>query len=562
VLPVDATASARGRAGVPAGGRGASAGFGTRALRLALLGLLVVFGLLPPLALAVTTNTLVRANLADRSRQGLLYQAQSHANALFALLSLQQDEVTALQNLTTQDTGVPAELINQSLAGAVAETRTALGTQLVELASYSTGQVTAASVRAAIGTSVSTLPVFHEASLGHISTSDIYYDPASGKGWYYIATPIRSADQTAIVSVAIARFSLAPVWSLVADIAPPASCADDGNFLLLVERTDGILLADSCQSHGVFATSASLGPGGLNDLWVQGRYPNELTPPRMALPQVAANVRASAAEPMAAAVEPPRYFTGSAGAQRPLSQYWLIPVANVPWDLLEAQSLPAATAIADQLTRTDLFLSVAITALTALLSLLLGQSIILPIRRLRTRFREVAHRLVAVTRRQDEAAQHQEAVLPPIEATAQLLYLETEEVAQMLFDPRAALPPPVQPGSPTSGAGWGAPADGSPRLFADYLEPAAAAGGRWPGDLPSSGAFLPIPGLVEAVPSLEALRRARMLANDWSLRQQRILADLAGALNATDELSRASLDGHLEATQLANLAAGLLVGTR
>jgi hypothetical protein len=167
---------------------------------------------------------------------------------------------------------------------------------------------------------------------------------------------------------------------------------------------------------------------------------------------------------------------------------------------------------------------------------------------MRGRYREAARRLVAATRRQEESAHRQETVLPPIEATAQLLALETEEVGGLLFSaPSASAMAPSQlPGYPSStDAIWQGGAGGPPSQVQGMQQL-----------IPASEPF------GELAPPMDALRRARVLANDWGLRQQRVLADLATALNATDQLSRASLEGEEEAAALAALAVELLQTTR
>jgi hypothetical protein len=80
--------------------------------------------------------------------------------------------------------------------------------------------------------------------------------------------------------------------------------------------------------------------------------------------------------------------------------------------------------------------------------------------------------------------------------------------------------------------------------FVEALPTLAPAGAGWAG--------------ADGGPPGQALRRARAVTNEWSLRQQRILADLASVLNATDELSRASAEGEREAAELASVTTDLL----
>ena len=182
--------------------------------------------------------------------------------------------------------------------------------------------------------------------------------------------------------------------------------------------------------------------------------------------------------------------------------------------------------------------------------------------------RQPARLLLTIARRQDEAAQRQEAALPPIQTTAELLSLETEEVAAMLFPQRGLHVPLAQPALPqlpsgnghsgaynggsmgNSGANWGAPRDDQ------YTVDAAPALQQQLARVPARSPA----GADER--AVEALRRARNMASDWSLRQQRIMADLASALNATDELARASVEGQREAVDLGNMVGELLASAR
>jgi type II secretory pathway pseudopilin PulG len=273
------------------------------------------------------------------------------------------------------------------------------------------------------------------------------------------------------------------------------------------------------------------------------------------------------------------------------NQFWLIPLSKAPWSLAQALPLAVATGIADQLTRLDLLLLVVVVVATAGLALVLGQSIIVPVRRLRARFRQASRLLVTITRRQDEAAQRQEAALPPIETTAELLSLETEEVAALLFPQQAVraplTPPAAAPRLPgangwnngTNGASGGNGFNGAyGGTEANGLN--GNSGANW-GDAPRGmGAMDENPPIIDAMPArqvarvpargpgeagdraTEALRQARNMAGDWNLRQQRIMADLAAALNATDELSRASAEGQREAVDLGNMVGELLASAR
>lgn len=546
--------------------RAVSGGFRTGTLRLVLLGLLIAIGVLPPLGFVASTNAQLRANLAGQSNQVLFGEGESRAQAVDALLQQQQQQVTRLDTIYQSiGSGITADLASQGLAAAVSGAALDFGTELLELADPH-GRVLAASTPGAIGTDVSGLPFFASAQNTRFPiTSAVYYDPSAQAGWYYVAAPMRSKDQTRVIGVAIGKFGLAPIWSLVVPDIQSAT-AQGSTFTLVIEPSDAVVLADSRHPSGTFDTAAPLGRAALDRLWREGRYPQGKTPPMQNLPEVVTAAH-TAMSPSSTAGSAP--FTGSSGAGAPLSEYHLIPLNNAPWDLVEAQPITAATEVADQLTRYDLLLSLVIVVLTAGLAFLLGQSIIVPVRRLRSRFRQAARRLVAITRRQDEAARRQEAALPPIEATAELLALETEEVAQLLFSygsAGSALPPATYappPASQQSSSGmWPAlnssgPSNGS----SGYT-------GRPPSTgMPVSGPGQSLPpfasfGAAPDQPPMDALRHARILADDWSLRQQRILADLATALNATDELSRGSVEGQREATELANLTVDLLASAR
>jgi hypothetical protein len=539
----------------------ASSGLHTGTLRLVLLGLLLAIGLLPSLGFVAKTNAQLRANLAGQNNQVLFGEGESRAQAVDALVQQQQLQVTGLDTIfRSLGSGLSADVASHGLAAAVAATTPDFGTSLLELADPH-GRVLAASTANAVGTDVSGLPFFASAQDTRVPiTSAVYYDPTAHAGWYYIAAPMRSSDQRSVIGVAIGAFGLGPIWRLVVPDAHDSS-AQGSTFTLVIEPSDSVVLADSRQAAGTFGTAAPLGQSALDRLWREGRYPQGKTPPMRNLPEVVAAIRAAMSSSSPAGSAP---FTGSSGTGAPLSEYRLIPLNNAPWDLVEAQSITAATTVADQLTRYDLLLSLIIVVLTATLAFLLGQSIIVPVRRLRDRFRQAAHRLVAITRRQDEAAQRQEAALPPVDATAQLLALETEEVAQVLLSHTSTLPqvtyapPPALPPGPSgiwpSPTGSGSSGGPAPSFGAPWGAPSTGAG-PMPAPIGASA-------LAPDQPTMEALRHARIVANDWSLRQQRILADLASALNATDELSRASVEGQHEATELANLAVDLLESAR
>jgi hypothetical protein len=338
---------------------------------------------------------------------------------------------------------------------------------------------------------------------------------------------LRSADLTHVIGVAIGQFSLQPLQDIL--ISSDSGQDSSSSYALVVERPDGIVIADSRTTQTVFDATSPLAQSALQQMWNDGRYPSGVAPRQTPLPEVAAQARASATADTAQGTG----FTGAAGAGVSQASYWLVPLSSAPWVLVEAQPVAAANFIANRLTGYDLLLAAIVTILAVMLAVILGRSIVVPVQRLRSRYREAARRLVIATRRQEEAAHRQEAVLPPIEATAQLLALETEEVDSLLF-------PPAPP------AGY------PPMLTTDaaFTVPPGTANGQTPLSAPWPKA--------EREPPLDGLRRSRVLANDWGLRQQRVLADLATALNATDQLSRASLEGEQEAAALAGLAVDLL----
>jgi hypothetical protein len=539
--------------------RAVSGGLRTGTLRLVLLGLLIAIGVLPPLGFVASTNAQLRANLAGQNNQVLFGEGESRAQAVDALLQQQQQQVTRLDTIYQSiGSGITADLASQGLAAAVSVAAPNFGTQLLELVDPH-GHVLAASTSSAIGTDVSGLPFFASAQNTRFPiTSSVYYDPSAQSGWYYVAAPMRNKDQTQVIGVAVGKFGLAPIWSLVAPDMQSAT-TQGSTFTLVIEPSDAVVLADSRLPAGTFSTAAPMGRVALDRLWSEGRYPRGKTPPTQRLPEVITAARTAMSSSATGGSAP---FTGSSGAGGALSEYRLIPLNNAPWDLVEAQAIAAATEVADQLTRYDLLLSLVIVVLTAGLALLLGQSIIVPVRQLRSHFRQAARRLVAITRRQDEAARRQEAALPPIEATAELLALETEEVAQLLFSHGSALPPatyaPPSAAQQTGSGLWPAPNSSGPfNGSSGYAGAPPTMGTPAPGpgqSLPPFASF----GVAPSQPPMGSLRRARILADDWSLRQQRILSDLATALNATDELSRGSIDGQREATELANLAVDML----
>lgn len=524
------------------GGASGLASFGTSTLRLGLVGILLLLGALPSLLLATTTTTLLRGNLSQQSTGALMAQAQSSQRAVDELLRQQAQQVSGLETLyrSLQDptSGITTDLANSNLASSVVSAKEALGTSLLEVADAANGTIVASSSRATLNHSLAGLPVYQAAAGGHAqAATSLVYDQPGQPGWYFIAAPLRSTDLTHIIGVAVGQFSVQPLQDVLR--ASDAGSDSSSTYALVIERSDGILLADSRASGNVFAATGPLGSGDLQTLWSQGRYPNGVTPNQTPLPEVSSQSRSSAPSGSSSGIG----FTGASGDASSPNAYWLIPLNNAPWALLEAQPLSDANSVADRLTRYDLLLAAIVTLLATILAVILGQSIVVPVQRLRGRYRDAARRLVAATRRQEEAAQRQEAVLPPIESTAQLLTLETEEVGSLLFPEPAsrgtARPAPPAPPSAFPGS-QGAWPDIPPQ--------------RAPATPQHAGAFEP--------PPLEALRRARVLANDWGLRQQRVLADLATALNATDQLSRASLEGQQEASALTTLAVELLNSSR
>ena len=561
VAPRGAARGAAGRAADPEIGPG----FSTRGLRLALLGLLAAFGLLPSAAFALSTARNLRSDLTSQSTSALLVQAQSNASAVDALLNQQRQELFALGSLysaaSTANSQITNDILNQALASAAGPQTQPVGSTLFSLVSVPDGHVFAASDRGSIGSSLAQLSVFRDAARGVGNTSPAYYDPEARVGWYYSAVPIRSEDQKSVIGVAVGRFPLGAIWQLLGATAT-SSGAQQGAYAILMEEADGVVLADSRHPQGVFTAASSLDTQTLNVLWSQGRYPNTEQPPVTKLPEVVTHLQQNQAP------NAPVSFVGASGAGSVQSQFWMISLTNAPWRLVQALPLPVATSIADQLTRLDLLLLLVVAAVTAGLALLLGQSIIVPVRRLRTRFRQASRLLLTIARRQDEAAQRQEAALPPIQTTAELLSLETEEVAAMLFPQRGLHVPLAQPALPqlpsgnghsgaynggsmgNSGANWGAPRDDQ------YTVDAAPALQQQLARVPARSPA----GADER--AVEALRRARNMASDWSLRQQRIMADLASALNATDELARASVEGQREAVDLGNMVGELLASAR
>jgi hypothetical protein len=510
--------------------RASTAGFNTGTLRLSLLGILVTFGLLPSLGFAATTGIAVGGTLASQSDAARQGQAQSQANAVDALLSQQLQEVAGLdtiyRSMVTPGSGITQALVAQGLAQTVTLTASNFGTGLLELASASSAAPVAASTTGTLLPPVANLPVFQVAKGGHLAISSAQYDVASHTGWYYIASPIRTKEQTKVIGVALGKFALTPISSAVANDSAGSNSAGD-TYTFVVERDSALVVLDSRHPSSAFAAAA---------------------------PEVASAVHTSGSSGTS------RSFTGNQDASGSSSAYSLVPLANAPWDLVEAQPITVASDVANRLTRYDLILSLAVTVLTAGLALFLGQSIIIPVRRLRSRFRQAARRLVAITRRQDEAAQRQEAALPPIAATAQLLALETEEVSQLLFAtyaPSAQPPHHLSPPPPPwdDSALW----SGATGPGASGVPSTLGAPGR---DVLQSLPPSVFSGAIPDQPPMEALRRARIVSNDWSLRQQRILADLATALNATDELSRSGLEGQQEAAELARLAVDLLASAR
>jgi hypothetical protein len=565
---------ATGRAPREDNGARVSGGFGTGRLRLVLLGLLVICGLLPSIAFAVTTARSLRRNLTSQSTQALILQGQSDVSAVDALLAQQTQEVAGLANFyvtpsgtsssnpTVPGSGITGDVANQALASLVLGESQTTGTSLLELASAPDGTIVAASSRGQVGRSLATSPVFKSATTQGIAmTSAVYYDQVVKQGYYYIAVPIRNTQivgpgKQNVIAVAIGKFSLTNITAIVSGTAAQGAAqgaTQTRGFVSLIERGDGLVIADSRHPEGIYAAAVPLTSSALAALWNATRYPAGQQVPVEAMPELAAEAHALTGG------SNPQAFTGG-GANSGSSQFGLVPIVTAPWAIAVARPVSDATAIADQLTQLDIILFIVVAAATAALALLLGQSIIVPVRRLRARFRQVARQLVVVTRRQDEAAQRQEAALPPIETTAELLALETDEVAATVFParaPRAAVrevptaqaPRMAGPNSMPPGYGGNRPA---PMGVVD-------ASGFQRQLVPLDSRGMPARADERAI---EALRQARNIANDWSLRQQRIMADLAAAHNATDELSRACLEGQREAVELGNLVAELLASAR
>jgi hypothetical protein len=521
-----------------------SSGLGTRTLRIGVVCILLALGALPSLLLATTTTTLLRGNLSQQSTSALMSQAQSSERALDQLLTQQIQEVAGLESLYRSlgdpTSGMTPQLADVGLAGSVASATTPLGTTLLELVDTSTSKVVASSSSDTLLQSAAGLAVYQTVADGRAqsATSPVYYAPGQ-PAWYYIAVPLRSTDLTHVIGVAVGRFSMLPLQNILtsSDTFQDSS----STYALVVEQADGIIIADSRASQSVFTPTGPLSPVNLQQLWHDGRLPSGVTPRQTPLPEVASQARASSTSSTPQGMG----FIGASGSgSASQNSYWLVPLSDAPWALVLAQPVQAASFIANRLTGYDLLLAAIVTLLTTMLAVVLGQSIIVPVQRMRARYREAARRLVAATRRQEEAAQRQETVLPPIESTAQLLTLETEEVGSLLF----SAPPPHDSVATRPPVGWSGPegarqaaASGAPSM-SQYAAPVDAVQ-QYP---------------REQEPSLDALRRARVLANDWGLRQQRVLADLATALNATDQLSRASLEGEQEAKALSRLAVELL----
>lgn len=585
-----ATKARTNRAAARAAERQVGPGFNPRVLRLMLLGLLVAFGLLPSVTFALTTGRTLRTDLTSQSVSALLVQAQSNESAVDALLNQQRQELYALGNFYTQATfpgsNITNDNLDQALQAAIGTQTQNVGSTLFMLASVPDGRVFAASEHGSVGISVAQLAVFGGAAKGLSATSPAFYDPASQLGWYYIAVPIRTVDQKTVIGVAVGQFPLGPIWQLLGAVST-TSGAQQGMYCLLVEQVDGVVLADSRSPHGVFTATTALSQQAVNALWAQERYPHGQQPPVTSLPQVAAHVQAKQAS------SSPVSFVSANQAGVARNQFWMIPLVNAPWSLVQALPLAVATGVADQLTRLDLLLLLAVVAVTAGLALLLGQSIIVPVQRLRARFRQASRLLVTITRRQDEAAQRQEAALPPIQTTAELLALETEELASVLFPQQA--PRAVAPAQLPAAPGWGSAQPGMNGNYGQYGQNGPnGQNGAYGSGYGGNGTFGGGPSngnsganwgaqpdnltVVDAAPAqqparipargemddraVEALRQSRNMAGDWSLRQQRIMADLAAALNATDELSRASAEGQREAVDLGNMVADILASAR
>lgn len=530
---------------------------GLQNVRVALLGLLVAFGLLPSLIFVATSSSPLRGNLTNLSDQILLSRARSDASATAALLNRQEQSVISIAlphlyaDALTSSAGMQSA--QQTLMAATSDTTNAT----LELVNADTGQVVVTSGDTSGQPTVSNLQVFGDARKGKVSISSVFDDPTRLQAWYYIAAPISSLDNTHIAGVALGVFSLAPVWSLQNKLAGAAN-ADSPAYLLMVESADAIIVADSRQPKGIFTASASLDQAGLKALWQDGRYPDGKTPPSVPLPELSKAVL----QPVTSLS--PRRLVGQAGPGQPSSQYWLIPLAGTPWIFVEAQSLPVTTAVADALTRLDLLLSLAVLVLAIVLALVLGRSVSAPLQWLQSNVRELTQHLIKLAHRYREQIERQEQALPPIDATVQALSVETDEVVMILF---AAPRGPSQPSnarpfgqgspqySPTSASPWPTPWS-NPQSLAGSQPQQSYSGSSNP-SVTNTGS---LPSLDQA-PAIDHLQRVQALASGWKRRQQRISFNLVVAINATDDNRRASREGQEAARELVHASTQLLTST-
>ena len=553
------TSLARGSFGLmgAGGARRAFSLFGPRNVRLALLGLLMAFGLLPSLIFVAASSTPLRENLTNLSDQILLSRARSDASATISMLNRQEQSVVsiALPRLYADalNSAEGKQSAQQSLVSAAPDP----ATSTLELVNADTGQVVVTSGAPTEQADITNLPALADARKGMVSVSPAFYDPARQQAWYYIAVPISSLDNTHIAGIAIGIFSFASIWSLQNKLANTTD-ADSPAYLLMIERADGMIVADSRQPKGTFTASAALDQTTLNALWKDGRYPQGETPPNAALPELSH----TAVQPLTSLA--PRRLTGQAGAGQPKSQYWLVPLSGTPWLLVEAQSLPVTTAVADGLTRLDLLLSLAVLVLASALAILLGRSISAPLLWINRQLRDLAQHLVKLAHLYQEQIERLEQALPPIDGTAQALGNETDEVVMILFAPSRTSSQPSGPRSPAQGTPPYSPS-GNLSWPTPWSNPQSLTGLQSQGNM--AGGINQIRSLPSSVlmsnqePSIEHLQRAQILASGWRRRQQRISFNIAVAINATNDSLRVSGEGQQAAHELADASAELLAST-